>query len=108
MKRLGTKLRASVFGALGLRKSPYEDIEGIRAALLQTLGRSADEESQIERHLLFAPDIDALWYVRPALMNVIAARDGETNAQKSLAQLTAMFKGSGPRFTPRANWRRRR
>ena len=108
MKRLGTKLRDSVFGALRLREDPNEDIEGIRTAMLLALGHSADEESRLERNLLFAPDIDALWYVRPALMNVIAARDGETNASKSLAQLTAMFKDSGPRFVQPATWRKRR
>ncbi|MEO6624242.1 MAG: hypothetical protein ABIN37_05370 [Burkholderiaceae bacterium] len=107
MRRLGQTLRDSVFGALRLRKeAPNEDIEGIRSAMLQALGQSSNEESGLERRLLYAPDAEALWYTRPALMNVVAARDGETNAQKSLDQVTAMFKDCGPHFTPRANWRR--
>ena len=98
MRRLGRKLRDSVFGAWRLADASDTGVEVIRSAMLQALGRSAEEESSLERHLLFAPDVEALWYIRPALMNVVAARDGERNAQKSLANLTAMFKsGAGPR-----------
>ena len=107
MARLGTKLRDSLFGLLRRSEESREDIEGIRRAMLLALGRSADEEATLERHLLFAKDIDALWHARPALMNVLSASDGESNARKSLTQITTMFKDSGPRLTQRGNrrWR---
>ena len=109
MQRLGKKLRDSVFGALRCADPPHKGTEVIRSAMLQALGKSAGEEARLERHLLFAPDVEALWHIRPALMNVVAARDGESNAQQSMDQLTAMFnKGNNPRGgTPRRNGRNR-
>ena len=47
--------------------------------------------SAVERKVLFAHDLDELWYVRPDLMTAIAAARGESVARQCLADITRMF-----------------
>ena len=49
------------------------------------------DNTTIERKILFAHDLDALWYVRPELMNAVAAVRGESVARGCLDEITHMF-----------------
>lgn len=73
-------------------------LEAIREAMLDCL---ADEVglrfSALERSVLLAPDLQALWYLRPELLMVISAERGETAAREAVGQISAMFDGMLPR-----------
>ncbi|MEO8542916.1 MAG: hypothetical protein ABI434_04995 [Burkholderiaceae bacterium] len=74
-----------------------DDLEVIRMAMLQTLDQSTDRtNSAIERKLLFAHDVNQLWYARPELMNAIAASKGEAAANVCLAEITLLFETRAP------------
>lgn len=89
-----TTLRNSFFGWLANQPAtePSARIEDIRKAMLHLLEQSPDgANSAIERRVLFAHDLDDLWYLRPDLMNAIAAVRGEFVARTCLAEITRLF-----------------
>ena len=102
---VGTKLRDSLFGLLrGPVNETHGDIDGIRRAMLAALGEGTDADlAQVERQILFAPDIESLWYTRSALMHAIATTRGESHAQGSLARISQLFPKSNPLFRHRTS-----
>jgi hypothetical protein len=95
----GTKLRDSLFGLLQRSSDSQGDMDGIRRAMLSALGDgTGTDEDQLVRQILFASDIEALWYARSSLMQVIATTRGETHARQSLAKVTRLFPASNPMF----------
>ena len=104
---VGTKLRDSLFGLLRRTDDTLGDIDGIRRAMLAALGdEPGTEEARIERQILFASDVEALWYARSSLMHVIASTRGESHARTSLARITHLFPASSPLFRQRLSGRR--
>lgn len=97
---VGTKLRDSLFGLLRRADNDTQgDIDGIRRAMLDALGASTgEEEARLERQILFASDVEALWYSRSALMQVLATSRGESHARHALAGITRLFPASSPLF----------
>ncbi len=94
---VGTKLRDSLFGLLRRTADTQGDIDGIRRAMLAALDdATCTEAARIERQILFATDVEALWYARATLMHVIASTRGELHARKSLAGITQLFPTSSP------------
>lgn len=94
MRWAKTSLRNSFFGWMAHQPAaePSARLEEIRKAMLQLLEQSPDGSNQaIERRVLFAHDLDELWYLRPDLMNAIAAVRGESAAYACLAAITRMF-----------------
>jgi len=94
MRRAKTSLRNSFFGWMAHQpaEQPSERQEDIRKAMLQAIEQSLDgKNSAIERKVLFAHDLDALWYLRPDLMTAIAATIGESAAHTCLEEITRMF-----------------
>lgn len=94
MRWAKTSLRNSFFGWMAHQPpaEPSASLEEIRKAMLQLLEQSPDGSNQaIERRVLFAHDLDELWYLRPDLMNAIAAVRGESAARDCLAAITRMF-----------------
>jgi len=65
--------------------------------MLEALGQGGDgDHTALERKLVFAKDIGELWYARPALMNAVAARIGESRARDVLVTITRLFDGLKP------------
>lgn len=94
MRWAKTSLRNSFFGWMAPQPvaQPSERLEDIRKAMLQAIEQNPDgKNSAIERKVLFAHDLDALWYLRPDLMTAIAAAIGESRAHACLAEITRMF-----------------
>lgn len=94
MRWAKTTLRNSFFGWLAHQPAtePSARLEDIRKAMLDLLEQSPDgSNSMIERRVLFAQDLDDLWYLRPDLMTAIAATRGEFLARNCLADITRMF-----------------
>lgn len=46
--------------------------------------------------VLYAADIQALWYLRSDLMILLAGQWGESDAREKLAAITEMFRGLVP------------
>jgi hypothetical protein len=72
-------------------------IESIRDCMLEALGSEEPEFAYIARRIRYAPDIQALWYLRGDLMAVLAAKEGETAASRRIQSISAMFSGVLPR-----------
>lgn len=105
-----SSLRDSLFGLLRHEAAqvPEQHVDNIRKAMLMALDQDASAvNSKLERSLLFAPDIDALWHARPALMSAVAAQRGEASARRTLADITAMFEGHIPGFKAQKKKRKR-
>jgi hypothetical protein len=73
-------------------------LDDIRQAMLDCLGNVGRERfPQVERRVMFASDIQSLWYLRPELLMVVSSAIGEQAAQERVAQLSAMFDGLLPK-----------
>jgi hypothetical protein len=93
------RLRHSFWALLGPQETepPGVVVERVRLAMRcaveEHLGRDAEA---LQRQLEYAQDLEGLWYMRPELMNAIAAECGEAQARNCLLGLTALFKGHHP------------
>jgi hypothetical protein len=93
------RLRNSFWAMLGREDSeaPAAVLERVRETIFETLEPyTLDPDNRIEHRVLFARDIDGLWYLRPEIMNAIAASHGETAARECLSRITALFQGHHP------------
>jgi hypothetical protein len=112
MRWAKTSLRNSFFGwkANEPVAESADDLEAIRKVMLQALEQTTDgANSVIERKLLFAHDIDQLWYARPELMTAIAASRGEALANACMADITLQFEIRAPeRFKRKTSATRRK
>ena len=73
-------------------------IQEIRQAMLDCLA-GLDESHQAARvwaRVLYAADIQALWYLRPDVMTLLAGLLGEATAHARIATITHMFTGLLP------------
>ena len=92
----------SVWGMMGLRPIPNEDelhdrTEEIRENMLDILGeKGAELRPVVRRRIQYAPDIEALWYLRSDWMTTVAATQGETAAAGHVRRINASFSGLLP------------
>ena len=94
MRWAKTSLRNSFLGWKANKAviDPSDRMEELRKAMLQVLEDGvAANNATLERKLLFARNIEELWYVRPELMNAIASGLGESAARARMVQITDMF-----------------
>jgi hypothetical protein len=80
-------------------EDPEVVIERVRRAILQALEDHVDSlevKEQLEHTVLYAIDIETLWYVRPELMSMISVSRSEYVAQQCMTHITAMFTGQNP------------
>lgn len=73
-------------------------IEAIRQAMLDTLADIPPHHqlAKVHSRVRFAPDIQALWYLRGDLMTLLAEARGEAHATEHLARITVQFRGLLP------------
>lgn len=89
----------SIVGALGLYPSPSESVledrtEEIRHSMLSSLGeRGSETYPALRRRLMFANDIEALWYLRSEWMGAMSSLNGERVASAHLRDLNNQFEG---------------
>ncbi len=94
MRWAKTSLRNSFFGWMANQgaEEPSARMEAIRKAMLEVLEQHPDgKNSAIERKVVFAHNLDDLWYLRPDLMTALAEARGESAARTCLADITRMF-----------------
>jgi hypothetical protein len=71
-----------------------ERTEEIRTAMLSTLGDSgAAGYPALRRRLMFAADIEALWYMRSEWMGALSTLHGERVAAAHLRSINIQFEG---------------
>ncbi|MCA3237918.1 MAG: hypothetical protein ACK5RC_12930 [Curvibacter sp.] len=102
MNRLASQFISSMQGLMN--RTPAEDvqlaisIEDIRQAMLDFLGdEGCSSFPQVERRVLFAPDLQGLWYLRADIMVALSSLQGERIASQKLRHLTHMFEGLLPK-----------
>jgi hypothetical protein len=93
-----TTLQAAISHRAADRLSAAARLEDIRHAMLDSLEDAGDMPlTQIARRVMFAPDAESLWYLRPELLMVIASMRGERAARQILEQISVMFTGLLPK-----------
>lgn len=102
MNKLASQFISSMQGLLG--RPPVDEshscfrIEDIRQAMLDSLGdEGCSSFPHIERRVLFAPDLQGLWYLRADVMVALSSLQGERLASQQIRQITAMFEGLLPK-----------
>jgi hypothetical protein len=78
--------------------SPEDRVKDIRQAMLDCMD-GAGESSRSARVLaqvLYAPDIQALWYLRSDVLTLLASLQGESVAHARISPITEMFVGLLP------------
>jgi hypothetical protein len=89
----------SFWGAIGMSPAPTgavleERTEEIRLAMLSTLGENgAQMFPALRRRLMFAEDIEALWYLRSEWMGALSSLLGERIAAVHLRSINLQFEG---------------
>ena len=99
MSRVSSRLRDSLIGLWRREavQAPASLMDKIRSAMLLLLDDAGtDQHLKLERVILFANDIDDLWYARPALMSALATSLGESSASKLMSEITQLFEGYAP------------
>jgi hypothetical protein len=51
------------------------------------------QHESVDRSILFAKDLETLWYLRPDLLHAIASCRHESSATAVIGDITMMFKG---------------
>jgi hypothetical protein len=73
-------------------------LEAIRQAMLDLLHEEGCQTfPHVERRILLAADLQALWYLRSDLMAALSYLQGERIARQNLQHITDMFEGALPK-----------
>ena len=92
---VGMGIRNSFWAAMGRDASDTPDValERVRKAMLLVVEEyGGDDHIRLDMKINFAREIAELWFLRPELMQVVAAAQGEQVAQECMAGITALFK----------------
>jgi len=93
----------SLYGLLG-QGPPHPKVaaqvrlEQIRQAMLAALaGKDIDESLRhVARRILYAENLQTLWYLRSDLMLALASHCAETTAQQTVREISLLFEGMLP------------
>ena len=88
-------IRDSFWAALGrdTTDSPGEALERVRKAMLLVVEEYGGEDHyRLDMKINFAREIAELWYLRPEVMQVVAATQGEEMARDCMDKITALFR----------------
>jgi hypothetical protein len=70
-------------------------LEIVRAAMAAALGEAgAARRARLALRIRLAPDLEALWHLRPELMDCASQMHGEAAGRELLAGITALFLGA--------------
>ena len=88
----------SLFGEPSKDVVPESRITDMRQAMLDSIVGLSDSQQfvQVWARVLYAPDIQALWYLRSDLMTLLSGLLGERTASVHLATISRMFDGQLP------------
>ena len=88
----------SLFGESVPDLKPESRVQDIRQAMLDCLSGLSEshEVARVWARVLYAADIQALWYLRAEVMTLLAGLLGEVVAHAHLASITKLFNGLLP------------
>lgn len=89
----------SLFGESVPAASAENRVEEVRQAMLDCMSTALKGQAQrppLWGQVLYAADIQALWYLRSELMSLLSGLCGESEARETLAVVTEMFRGLLP------------
>lgn len=91
-------MRSLFFRRLGGAEDENEiALNQIRNAMLDCLDAAGtNAHGAVERRVIYAHNLQDLWYLRGDLMAVLATTDGESAARRKVSQISDMFKGLLP------------
>jgi hypothetical protein len=97
----------SISGWLASEQAPTPadpwHLEAIRAAMIAAMGEAgAARRARLALRIRMAADLDALWHLRPELMDCTSQMQGEAAGRELLAGITALFEGAMPAARPHA------
>lgn len=76
---------------------PSSGLEDARKALLDALGDTGGRKREsLLRRIAHAPDVHALWAIRPEVMDAVSQVHGESEGRRRLARATEKFAGLVP------------
>ncbi len=102
MRRMAVTFISSMQSLLGASVAAPRhcliQLETIRQAMLDLLQDDGCRTFPlVERRILFATDMQALWYLRSDLMAALSYLQGERIARQSLQDITELFEGALPK-----------
>lgn len=69
----------------------------VRRRILKTLAQAGiGENTRLVYRVTNAPDLGALWFLRPDIMQALSSQHGEVRARRVMQRITPMFKGLLP------------
>jgi hypothetical protein len=88
----------SLLGEAAPEQTAKARIEAIRQAMLDNLADVGPHRQldKVHSRVRFAPDIQALWYLRGDIMTLLAESRGEAHATERLTHITTLFHGLLP------------
>ena len=89
----------SLFGdTSAVDPSPEFRLQEIRQAMLDCIGHvdEGQDGARVFARVLYAQDIQSLWYIRPDVMTLLSSLRGEATAHARLACISDMFIGLMP------------
>lgn len=88
----------SLFSDSGASQLPQNNIQDIRQAMLDCIrtASNGDESALVSAQVLYAADIQSLWYLRSDVMTLLASLQDEATAHARLAPISEMFDGLLP------------
>ena len=76
---------------------PANGLEDAREALIEALGEAGGRKRAALLHRIAnAPDVHALWAIRPEVMAAVSHESGESEGRRRLARATRKFEGLVP------------
>jgi hypothetical protein len=87
-----------LFGDAATNLNAENRIQKIREAMLDSLSDlgNSPQLTKVSGRVLYAPDLQSLWYLRGDMMTMLAGLLGESVAKDRLATITKMFNGLLP------------
>lgn len=88
----------SLFVDVAPQASAHDRLQAVRQAMLNSLALAPPSTAQagLWGRVLYAQDIQTLWYLRSDVMTLLAQPLGESAARAQLATITPLFEGLLP------------
>lgn len=82
----------------GAKDQSESALNNIRNAMLDCLDAAGtNTHGSVERRVIYANNLQDLWYLRGDVMAVLATTAGESAARRKVSQISDMFKGLLPK-----------
>ena len=108
-----SQIASTLAGLLRDNRAAKEDervLDDIREEMLGSIAPYVENQAvrpPVWAKVLYAEDIESLWYQRSDVMHILSEKEGEASAVETLERLTAMFRHHVPKAQFSSATRRR-